>query len=94
MQADIIYTWMQERTKTTLPRDLAERLAALKKIVRGNQLQVIPLPGDTYLCVREDAKRFAHMKNIEATNIARLAGSIASTDYIAGTAVIVPRSAL
>lgn len=94
MQADIIYPWTQDAVTVALPLNLAERLAKLRQIVCGEMLQIVPLHEDTFMCIREDAKLHVHIKNNEATRIAHMASAIDQTDYIAGTAVIVPRQAI
>jgi hypothetical protein len=78
---------------TVLPVDVERRLECLQDIV-GGPVEGIPLPDGRYLFLSENGKDGPHLVNTMATAIAHEAESIQKSDYIAGTAVILPSEAL
>jgi hypothetical protein len=55
----------------------------------GGFIEVLRLPNSRYLVIGEEGKLTPHVCNVLATELAQEYGSLARSDYIAGTAVIV-----
>lgn len=66
-------------------------LYALQRAV-GGMIQVVFLTGDRLMIINEMGKLLNFEKNLEATAIAYASVSIPSYDYIAGDALIIPKS--
>ena len=69
------------------------RLGQLQNIV-GGPIEGVPLSDGRYMLVNELGKDGAHLLNQIATDLAHGNGSIMSSDYIAGVAVVLPAEEL
>lgn len=92
IQATVLCAHGQTDT-VELPAGETARLLKLKLLV-GDTLEVVPLTDQRLMVLHGEAKNQPHFVNATATLLAREAQSIPPDDYIAGTAVIVPRTAL
>ena len=77
----------------SLPEDEQARLRQLQDWV-GGYIEVVALPGEGHMVIKENGKDGPHMINHTATATAHEAESIMPTDYIAGVAVIIPAEVL
>lgn len=76
-----------------LPDEDHQRLTYLQDKV-GGYIEVVPLPNERYMVLHEDEKLRPHQINESATLMAHAAESIRRDDYIAGTVIVIPKSAL
>ena len=76
-----------------LPEDEITRLRAIQELV-GGHIALVPIVGSRYLVASESAKDKPHTINQTATALAHECESIQPDDYLAGTVLLVPQSAM
>jgi hypothetical protein len=77
-----------------LPDDGQARMEKLTELIGGDYIQALPISRVRYMLIDENGKLHTHVRNQAATDLAHEAEAIQPSDYIAGTAVIVLRSAV
>ena len=80
-------------TEIRLHSNESSRLRQLQDLV-GGPIEGIPLADGRYMLINENGKDGVHLINRMATDLAHAHESIMDTDYIAGTAVVLPKEVL
>jgi hypothetical protein len=92
-QVATLITAAGETVDLALHEPFDERLVQMTSLV-GGPIEAIAIDPARYMLIHGHEKNGCHAHNRSATEIARAAQAIPPYDYIAGTALVVPKVAL